>query len=47
MPYLFATDEEQREMLDAIGVRGIDELFEMIPQDAQLHRELEFPAALT
>ena len=47
MPYLFATDEEQQEMLEAIGVRGIDDLFEMIPEDARLNRELDLPEALT
>lgn len=47
MSYLFATDDEQREMLDAIGVRGIDDLFEMIPKDIQMQRELDLPDALT
>ena len=47
MPYLFATKDEQQEMLSAIGVRGIDELFEMIPEKIQLNRELDLPIALT
>ncbi len=47
MPYLFATDDEQQEMLAAIGVREIDDLFEMIPEEIRLKRELDLPAALT
>lgn len=47
MPYLFATDNEQQEMLNAIGVRDIDDLFAMIPDEIRLKRELELPDPLT
>ncbi len=47
MPYLFNTPEDQRAMLDAIGVHSIDELFDMIPADCRLKRPLDLPPALT
>jgi glycine dehydrogenase subunit 1 len=47
MPYLPNTADDQRAMLAAIGVKSIDELFEMIPADLRLSRPLELPPALT
>ena len=47
MPYLFRTAEDERAMLDAIGARSVDELFEMIPREVRLDRELALPPALT
>ena len=47
MPYLFATNNEQQEMLNAIGVRDIDDLFAMIPDKIRLKRELELPDPMT
>ena len=47
MPYLLNTPEDQRAMLEAIGVGSIDELFEMVPAELRLHRPLDLPPALT
>src|SRR3569833_2602781 len=45
MPFIPHTEQEVREMLDAIGVRRIDELFDEIP--AALHTSLKkVPAGL-
>ena len=41
--YTSATDDDRRQMLDAIGVGSIDELFEDIPDDLRLGRPLELP----
>jgi glycine dehydrogenase subunit 1 len=41
--YTSATDDDRREMLDAIGVGSIDELFEDIPEGLRLGRPLELP----
>jgi glycine cleavage system P protein (glycine dehydrogenase) subunit 1 len=41
--YTSATDQDRREMLEAIGVDSIDELFEDIPEDLRLGRPLELP----
>ncbi|MGH7140848.1 MAG: glycine dehydrogenase, partial [Pirellulales bacterium] len=47
MPYLPNTTDDQRAMLAAIGVKSIDELFDMIPADLRLSRPLDLPPALT
>jgi glycine dehydrogenase subunit 1 len=47
MPYIFNTDEEQRQMLEAIDASSIDELFNCIPESLRLDRPLDLPAALT
>ncbi|MCA8985388.1 MAG: aminomethyl-transferring glycine dehydrogenase subunit GcvPA [Planctomycetaceae bacterium] len=47
MAYLFATEDEQRQMLDAIGVDSIEDLFDMIPESIRRQTELELPPALT
>jgi glycine dehydrogenase subunit 1 len=47
MPYLYNTEEDQREMLDAIGAKSIDELFDTIPDDLKLGRALNLPPALS
>jgi glycine dehydrogenase subunit 1 len=41
--YTSATDQDRREMLDAIGVGSVDELFEDIPEPLRLGRPLELP----
>src|SRR3954454_13137971 len=41
--YTSATDADRREMLDAIGVGSIDELFAAVPEGARLGRPLELP----
>ncbi len=47
MSYLFNTADQQREMLQAIGARSIDELFDQVPADCRLSRDLELPPPLT
>ena len=44
--YLSLTDEDRAEMLAAIGVASIDELFEQIPPAVRFARELDVPPAL-
>ena len=46
MPYIFNTPDEQREMLEAIGVDSIEQLFDMVPAELQLQRPLDIPPAL-
>jgi glycine dehydrogenase subunit 1 len=41
--YTSATEQDRREMLDAIGVSSTDELFEDIPEDLRLGRPLDLP----
>ena len=46
MPYLSHTPQDRQAMLDAIGVQSLDELFEMVPAELRLDRELDLPPAL-
>ena len=47
MSYLFTTPAQQQEMLDAIGAPSIDSLFDPIPNELRLKRDLNLPAPLT
>jgi len=47
MGYLSLTDDDRAEMLAAIGVSSIDDLFEQIPPGVRFDRELDVPVALT
>jgi glycine dehydrogenase subunit 1 len=47
MGYLSLTDADRAEMLSAIGVSSIDELFDQIPSGVRFDRELDVPEALT
>src|SRR5688500_13209396 len=47
MPYHYNTDEDQREMLEAIGAGSIEELFSPIPAELRLQRPLDLPPALS
>ena len=47
MGYLSLTEADRAEMLAAIGVSSIDELFEQVPPGVRFDRELDVPAALT
>src|SRR5258708_27545013 len=47
MPYIANTPEDQRAMLDSIGLANLDELFAAIPAELQLNRPLAIPPALT
>lgn len=47
-PYMANSAAELRqELLDAVGVADVDELFEQIPPEHRLNRPLELPPALT
>jgi glycine dehydrogenase subunit 1 len=47
MPYIYNTPEDQRDMLAAIGIKSLDELFAAIPAEMRLGRPLEIPPALS
>ena len=47
MPYLFDTPEQRQQMLDAIGIQHVDDLFTQIPAELQLERELNLPPAVS
>jgi glycine dehydrogenase subunit 1 len=44
--YLSLTDRDREEMLAAIGVSSVEELFEQVPPGVRLGRELDLPPAL-
>ncbi len=46
MGYLSLTDADRDEMLAAVGVSSVDELFEQIPEGVRLGRDLDLPPAL-
>jgi glycine dehydrogenase subunit 1 len=46
MPYLLNNADDQKTMLQAIGVESIDDLFTMVPQELRLGRPLAVPPAL-
>jgi glycine dehydrogenase subunit 1 len=46
MPYFPNTPDDDRAMLEAIGVGSIDELFETIPPELRLGRPLDVPPAM-
>src|SRR3954466_15681607 len=45
--YTSATDADRQEMLDAIGVGSIDDLFADVPEGVRLGRPLDLPAGLS
>jgi glycine dehydrogenase subunit 1 len=45
--YTSATDQDRREMLGAIGVESIDDLFEQIPEGVRLDRPLDLPDGMS
>lgn len=44
-PYISVTPEEEKEMLQSLGMTDIGQLFEDIPKDLRLNRELDLPLA--
>lgn len=46
MPYLYNTPDDQAAMLAAIGVDSIEQLFDVIPKELRLDRELDIPPAM-
>ncbi len=47
MNYVPHTNEDRSEMLEAIGISGIDELFSDIPSEVKLDHDLNLPPALS
>jgi len=47
MGYIPHTDTDQQQMMDAIGVHAVDDLFNDIPEKFRLLTELDLPAALS
>ena len=46
MPYTFNTEEDRQAMFDAIGIESFEEIFESIPSDVRLERDLDMPPAM-
>ena len=46
-PFVSLTERDEREMLDAIGVSSIDELFRDVPEGVRFGRELDLEPALS
>ena len=44
MPYIPNTDNDRQEMLERIGVKSIEELFSVIPDELRLDRLLDIPS---
>ena len=42
-PYIPNTEKDKREMLDAVGLSSVEELFKDIPENVRLNRELMLP----
>ena len=47
MSYLSLTDDDRAQMLAAIGVSSVEELFRDIPESVRFRRDLDVPPALT
>ncbi|NPV70831.1 MAG: aminomethyl-transferring glycine dehydrogenase subunit GcvPA [Firmicutes bacterium] len=47
MDYIPHTDRDRRRMMDAIGVKSIDELFADIPEQVKFKRRLEIPEGMS
>ncbi len=47
MAYFPHTEQDRKEMLDAIGVRSFEELIRNIPEEARLITGLNLPASLS
>lgn len=47
MRYIPNTQSQQEEMLQAIGMQRVDDLFSMVPEDVRLKRRLDVPAAMS
>src|SRR5438105_12350280 len=47
MGYILNTADDQRAMLEAIGVASLDDLFAQIPPELRLKRALDIPPALS
>ncbi|WP_254507721.1 aminomethyl-transferring glycine dehydrogenase subunit GcvPA [Anatilimnocola floriformis] len=46
MPYTYNTPDDERAMLQSIGVASVQELFQSVPEEFRLQRPLDLPPAL-
>ncbi len=46
MAYILNTDDDLRAMLDVVGLRSLDQLFDVVPAEFRLGRPLAIPAAM-
>ena len=47
MAYVPHNEADRREMLDALGLESMDDLFRALPESIRLHRDLDLPAMAT
>jgi glycine dehydrogenase subunit 1 len=47
MTYILNTPEDQKAMLEAIGVSSLEQLFDVIPAEIKLDRKLDLPPAMS
>ena len=47
MPYIPLTESDQQEMLKAVGISSIEELFSDIPEEYRLKKSLDLPEAMS
>jgi glycine dehydrogenase subunit 1 len=47
MPYILNTDNDRQEMLKAVGVSSLAELFSQLPKDIRLKEKIDLPNGLT
>jgi len=47
MPYILHTDEDRKAMLEVVGAKSVDELFEAIPEKLRREQPLDLPPALS
>ncbi|HLQ43851.1 MAG TPA: glycine dehydrogenase, partial [Planctomycetaceae bacterium] len=45
--YLFNTPEQQSEMLQTIGVKSVEQLFDQVPRELRLDRPLQLPPPMS
>ena len=46
MPYTYNTKRDEQEMLEAIGIEGVEDLLKQVPSDIRLTRPLKLPPAM-
>jgi glycine dehydrogenase subunit 1 len=47
LSYVLNTPDDRRAMLDAVGAKSVDELFDLVPPELRLNRPLDIPPALS
>ena len=47
MDYISNTPQEQKEMLEEIGIKNIEDLFSAVPEEVKLEKELDLPSGLS